>query len=62
VSKTIRSTAVLDPEERGGPVEVCDHITLPTAYPDRGVGEYGVFLAITCDECGKTYEFTLNVN
>ena len=59
---TIRSST-LDAESRGGPVEVCDHVTIPSAYPTvDGAGEYTVPLSIRCDECGETYAVRIAVN
>ena len=61
---TIRSST-LDAESRGGPVEVCDHVTIPSAFPNPIDGlscEYRVPLSIRCDECGETYAFRIAVN
>jgi hypothetical protein len=61
--QTIRSVPTLDIEQRGGPVEVCEHVSLPSAYPDAGAtGEYGVTVSIRCDVCEETYQFVINVN
>lgn len=59
----IRMSDVLASESRGSPVEVCEHITLPIAYPEPGGGyEYGQRLEIRCEECEETYEYVIKVN
>lgn len=63
MSDKIRLTTVLDVEQRGGPVEVCDHVELPSAYPGSNKSaEYGLTLEIHCSECDETYSFGVKVN
>lgn len=58
----IRSST-LDAASRGGPVDVCEHVSLPSAFPSpKHTGEYTVPLSIHCDECDETYAFRVAVN
>lgn len=50
-------------EDRNGPVEVCEHITLPNAYPDDSHAyEYATKLRIRCHECDETYTLLEKIN
>jgi hypothetical protein len=63
MSKRIRTGGILDTEKRGGPVEVCEHVTIPSAYPDpSGACEYSQTLLLRCEECEQTYQYTIKVN
>ena len=65
MSKRIRTNdpGLLDVERRGGPVEVCEHVELPSAYPEPTDScEYTQTLLVRCKECDKTYQYTIKVN
>jgi hypothetical protein len=63
MSKKIRTTGIVNVEKRGGPVEVCEHIELPSAYPENSdLCEYTQTLLVKCSGCNKTYQYTIKVN
>jgi hypothetical protein len=63
MTESIRIATFLDIEKRVGPVEVCEHIELPSAYPEPSDAcEYAQQLQIRCSECEQTYEYTIKVN
>jgi hypothetical protein len=63
MTQSIRTATYLDITKRGGPVDVCEHIKLPSAYPEPADAcEYTQQLQIRCRECGETYEYTIKVN
>jgi len=63
MTESIRTATFLDIEKRDGPVEVCEHIELPSAYPEPSDAcEYAQQLQIRCSKCEQTYEYTIKVN